>query len=315
MPSFLGNDVAGEAMNFRFKKSRSEAIVRNHRRQLQILVIPDDQAEPRYYHLSVRKLKVLRIVGVLLAVHMILGVVAYFQWTRLAFKNNELAGVNAQLVENSKKVYELAAIFQQLEATDAKLRNALGLAENRESLSLDSEAMRSQPRPNFPREPVLEQRPERVTPVEVNLSEKLDFLQQSKEIGIHEYLRSLPTYLPVAGVLTRSYSEQGPVHSGIDIAASRGSFISSAGDGVVVFSGWTQDLGNLVIIYHGDGFFTYYGHNQRNLVQRSALVRKADQIALVGSSGESSAPHLHFELWKDGVALNPADYILAFARM
>ncbi|HNW58123.1 MAG TPA: M23 family metallopeptidase [bacterium] len=285
------------------------------RRQVQILVIPDDQAEPRHYSLSVRKLLFLRWAGILLALHLVFGVVAYLQWARLAVANSGLQKVNDQLIENSKKVYELAALFQKLEATDAKLRSALGLSGTHESQSLDSEAMSSPPLRGLPPEPVPESRRERIKPVEVNLSEKLGFLQQSKEIGIHEYLKSLPTYLPVAGVLTRNYSAEGTAHYGIDIAAPRGAFISSAGDGVVIFSGWTQDLGNMVIVYHGDGFFTYYGHTQRNLVPRSTLVRKGDHIALVGSSGESTAPHLHFELWKDGVALNPADYILAFARM
>ncbi|HOT95674.1 MAG TPA: M23 family metallopeptidase [bacterium] len=289
--------------------------VRRHRRLIQILVIPDDQAEPRHYTLSVRKLKVMRAAGIVLALHFLFGVVAYFQWARFAVANSGLHRVNEQLVENSRKVYELAALFQKLEASDAKLRSALGLGENHESQSLDSEALGSRPLRGLPPEPPRESQLKRVEPVEVNISEKLGFLQQSKEIGIHEYLKSLPTYLPVAGVLTRNYSEEGTAHYGIDIAAPRGTFISSAGDGVVIFSGWTQDLGNMVIVYHGNGFFTYYGHTQRNLVLRSTLVRKGDHIALVGSSGESTAPHLHFELWKDGVALNPADYILAFARM
>jgi len=298
-----------------FGRKKAEGTARSHRRSLQILVIPDDQAEPRHYQISMRKFRILRVAAVVLALHLFLGIVAYLQWARLAVRYDDLSKINGQLVENSKKVYELAAVFQKIEATDAKLRSALGLDENRGSAALASDEVFEPPRRALPVEPILEPRRERPKPVEVNLGEKLGFLQQSREIGIHEYLRSLPTYLPVAGVLTRNYSDEGAAHTGIDIAAARGSFISAAGDGVVVFSGWTQDLGNMVIIYHGDGFFTYYGHNQRNLVSRSTLVRKGDHIALLGSSGESTAPHLHFELWKDGIALNPADYILAFARM
>ncbi len=296
-------------------KKKAEHVTRSHRKSLQILVIPDDQTEPRHYQISMRKYKFLRAAAVLLAVHVLLGGLAYLQWARLAARYSDLREVNEQLVENSKKVYELAAVFQKIEETDAKLRSALGLNDERRSAALESDAILDPPRRAIPMESVIAPRPERPRPVEVNLGEKLGFLQQSREIGIHEYLRSLPTYLPVAGVLTRNYSEEGAAHYGIDIAAARGSSISAAGDGVVLFSGWTQDLGNMVIIYHGDGFFTYYGHNQRNLVTRSTPVRKGDQIALLGSSGESTAPHLHFEIWKDGVALNPADYILAFARM
>lgn len=298
------------------KKKPDAPKIHTYGRNYQLLLIPDGQSEPRHFQFSARRIKLLRIAAIILGVHLLLGFFAYIQLARLASRNRGLERVNIQLVENSKKVYELAAIFQKLEASDAKLRSALGLSSDSQSGTLDSEALlgvpessaREVPRPQIGQQPA-------VKPVQVNLGEKLDFLQQSREIGIHDYLRSLPTYLPVAGVLTRSYSDRGAPHQGIDIAAPRGSAISAAGDGVVVFSGWTQDLGNMVILYHGDGFFTYYGHTQRNLVQRASLVRKGDHIALVGSSGESTAPHLHFELWKDGISLNPADYILAFARM
>jgi len=70
----------------------------------------------------------------------------------------------------------------------------------------------------------------------------------------------------------------------------------------------------LLILYHGNGYFTYYGHNQRLMVRRGSFVSKGETIALVGSSGASSAPHLHFELWRDGVPLNPKNFILAFAQ-
>ncbi len=298
-------------------KSRlDETMVRDHRRQIQILVVPDDQSEPRHYRLSVRRLRFLRVLGVVLAIHMVLGVIAYFALAHFMHQNNALLAVNNQLVANSEKVYELASLFQKLEATDAKLRSALGLSENRQGVTLDSRDI-TLPAPNSEEVAALiETRTERQAPAAVNLSEKLDFLHQAKDLGIHEYLRSLPTFLPVAGVLTKAFSDQSASsHYGIDIAAPRGTAVHAAGDGVVMFSGWTQDLGHLIIVFHGDGFFTYYGHNQRNLVQRNTLVRKGEAIAHVGSSGESTAPHLHFELWKDGMPLNPAQYILAFSRM
>lgn len=305
-------------MRFLAKKSRlDETMVRNHRSQIQILVIPDDQSEPRHYRIPVARLRLLRILGIVLAVHLITGTFAYFMLLHYMNKNSELTAVNNQLVANSEKVYELAALFQKLEMSDAKLRSALGLAENRPSISMDEQDITLPPIRTQELNPAREVKPERnAAAPAVELSDKLDFLQQSKNIGIHEYLKGVPTFLPVAGVLTTAYSsERSPAHYGIDIAAPRGTSIYAAGDGVVVFSGWTQDLGNMIIVYHGDGFFTYYGHNQRNLVQRNDVVHKGKTIALLGNSGKSTAPHLHFELWKDGVPLNPADYILAFSRM
>ena len=113
---------------------------------------------------------------------------------------------------------------------------------------------------------------------------------------------------------SKRYSGNLP-HRGIDIAAPRGTLVRAAAEGIVVFAGYTYDLGNLLILYHGAGFFTYYGHNQRLLLNRNAVVKKGDPIALVGNSGISSAPHLHFEIWKDGTPLDPKEYLLAFSTL
>jgi len=288
---------------------------RTHRKSIQILVIPDDQAEPKSYRLSNRKAAFLKILFLLFVVHAVTGVLGYIYLMKYINRTVELLSVNDQLAENSKKVRELAVLFQKIQASDSKIRSALGLGSEGESRSIEF----TPPKPEqFPA--VISSEAERIKPTQVDLREKLGFFQQSTNIGIHEYLRSMPTFLPVAGVLTTRYQESTGAadalpHRGIDIAAPRGSFVHAAGDGIVVFAGWTQDLGNMIILFHGNGFFTYYGHNQRLLVNRNSLVRKGDTIALLGSSGASSAPHLHFEMWKDGVPLNPADYILAFSGM
>ena len=104
-------------------------------------------------------------------------------------------------------------------------------------------------------------------------------------------------------------------HRGIDIAGNMGDMVKASADGVVIFSGWTFDLGNLMIIYHGNGFYTYYGHNQRCLVPRGSFVKKGEAIAMLGSTGISSAPHLHFEIWRDGVSYDPKEFILAFSNI
>ncbi|MBN2356992.1 M23 family metallopeptidase [candidate division KSB1 bacterium] len=301
-----------------FKKHFLHTLPKHIRRKsIQVLIIPDDQAEPKHYRFSMRKVYFFRIVFVILVVHALVGVIAYYYLLRFMDTNAELIAVNNQLVENNKKVYDLVALFQKIEATDSKIRSALGLGENSQSLSIESHEFTP---PQIREMATLLSSQDRIKPTHADLREKLGFLQQSENLGIHEYLKSVPTYLPVAGVLTNAYSESSGIgmrapHSGIDIAAPRGSFIRAAGDGVVIFAGWTQNLGNMIILYHGNGFFTYYGHNQRLLVQRNSVVRKGENIALLGSSGESSAPHLHFEIWKDGIPLNPTDYILAFSGM
>lgn len=98
-------------------------------------------------------------------------------------------------------------------------------------------------------------------------------------------------------------------HKGVDFAAKRGTEIVSVAAGVVTWSGRKSGYGWTVEISHADGYSTLYAHNQRNLVQRGDLVQRGQVIALVGSSGRSTGPHLHFEVKKNGRQVNPETYI------
>lgn len=94
-------------------------------------------------------------------------------------------------------------------------------------------------------------------------------------------------------------------HEGIDIASDYGDPIRSIADGRVVFSGRMNGYGRIVVVYHGDGLSSVYAHNSKNHVSRGARVKRGQIIAEVGSSGESTGPHVHFELRRDGRAFNP----------
>ena len=125
---------------------------------------------------------------------------------------------------------------------------------------------------------------------------------------------SFPLVMPVRGFLTQGF-DPSRNHFGIDIAAQRGTPIYAAGDGVVVFSGWTYDDGNMVILAHGGGYLTVYKHNQSLLKSTLNGVKRGEASALLGSSGETSrGPHLHFEVWKNGVPQDPNGYLLVPAR-
>ena len=97
-------------------------------------------------------------------------------------------------------------------------------------------------------------------------------------------------------------------HKGLDFAGKKGSAVMAVGDGVVTWSGKRTGYGNLVEISHGNGYVTRYGHNQSHLVEMGETVKKGQQIALMGSSGRSTGPHVHFEVLRDGKTVNPAKY-------
>lgn len=98
-------------------------------------------------------------------------------------------------------------------------------------------------------------------------------------------------------------------HSGIDIPAPSGKDVVAAGDGKVVSSGGLGSYGKAVIIDHGGGIMTLYAHNSKLLVSEGQTVKKGQKIALIGSTGLSTGPHLHFEVRKDGQYTNPVPYV------
>ncbi len=94
-------------------------------------------------------------------------------------------------------------------------------------------------------------------------------------------------------------------HNGVDVAATTGTKIFPFKSGEVVFSGWKGGYGNMVIVEHGDGTETYYGHNSKNLVKPGQRVGTDTPLGLVGSTGRSTGPHIHFEVRKNGRAVDP----------
>ncbi len=143
---------------------------------------------------------------------------------------------------------------------------------------------------------------QQVTPELPPLAPALNYLPQPNNVPFNGYI------WPARGALTSKYGWRwGRMHRGIDIAAPVGTPIFAAAPGVVIKSGWNKGgYGNLVDIQHADGTLTRYAHNYRLLVQPGQFVEQGQQISLMGNTGRSTGPHLHFEVHPGGKgAVNP----------
>ena len=119
---------------------------------------------------------------------------------------------------------------------------------------------------------------------------------------------------PVMGHITSRYgvverSVRNHAHGGLDIAAPYGTKIKASADGVISYSGWMSGYGNLIIIDHENGVQSYYGHCSKLYLSKGTKVKAGDVIAAVGSTGNSTGNHLHFEIRKDGKRVNPQRFI------
>ena len=118
---------------------------------------------------------------------------------------------------------------------------------------------------------------------------------------------------PVSGTITSRFGVRSNIrssaHTGLDIATSTGTPIAAAASGTVTFSGYKGSYGNMIVISHGNGVQTYYGHCSQLYLSAGATVSQGQTIASVGSTGNSTGPHLHLEIRVNGVAYNPQNYL------
>ena len=144
-----------------------------------------------------------------------------------------------------------------------------------------------------------------------SVEEIKDYLSTQKDIYV-----ATPKGYPVNGRISSVYGKRTDpfsgeinIHSGVDISSSLGLPVKATADGVVSHSGWTKNSGYVVVIEHGCGFTTLYAHNKKNNVKVGDKVKRGDVVSYVGSTGKSTGPHVHYEVWKDGKTVDPKKYL------
>lgn len=204
---------------------------------------------------------------------------------------------NAELSETNKNLRVSAQLIEDIEVMTAYLQR-LSESEELEKLSAlkrDAEQAKKED-------------------LEKGQSVEAKMFHKAQEIYPEMYASAIPNILPVDGWVTRHYNpatEDGEGHVGIDFAAATGTTIRATAPGVVTKIENDRYLGKTVTLQHEFGFQTRYGHCSQILVSLRDRVNRGQTIAYVGNTGRSSAPHLHYEVLRDGKHVDPSEYIIS----
>lgn len=244
------------------------------------------------------------------------------QVTQLKNRVTEQDRLIAELrADNQRDMNAMALRLAELQAQANRL-NALGIRLTRDSKLSGGEF-------NFERVPGAggDEAAEDVSAAELKQSLKqvsAEFEASSQQLSVLESmlfeqeleLKSQPTTRPSDGFVTSGFGyRMHPVlggrahHNGIDFDANTGDPVRSAGNGLVKYAGWKNGFGNVVEIDHQNGYVTVYAHNSAFTVKEGDVVRAGQMVAKAGSTGRSTGPHVHFEVHKDGRAVNPRAFL------
>jgi murein DD-endopeptidase MepM/ murein hydrolase activator NlpD len=244
-------------------------------RRMTFIIVPhgSEDLSTRSFEINYRQLRTAATIAGVVGVAILVMAVSWFWVAAQAARVPALQHEIASMQKDRARVEELSRVVARLEAQYGRVRNMLGGDVPRDSVVRDTAAAAadSSAAPASPQ-------------------------------------ASLPRDWPltVGGFVTRG---AGAGHPGLDIAVAAGSAIHASGGGVVSAAGEDPVYGRYVRIAHGGGYESVYGHASRLLVGTRQQVRRDQVIALSGSTGASTAPHLHFEILKDGSPVDPRSLV------
>lgn len=292
-----------------------------------IIVVSDHSQAVRKFRVPREWLKKGAIGGGALAVIAVVGTIHYFTLLGASSENNVLKEENAQLRSQillvQEKVAHISATLDRVERFDAKLRTAVTQLQDPERnlaigpVGQDDPA--GVPGPSPAARENLAALPGRLGSLETeavrqeaSLRELQEYFDDQKSL-----LASTPSIWPTHGWVTSDfglrldpYSADREMHSGMDIASPPGQTVIAPSDGTVVFNGTEGGYGKVLVIDHGYGVKTRYGHLSEVFVRLGEHVKRGQKVAAVGNTGRSTGPHLHYEVRVNGIAENPRKFII-----
>jgi murein DD-endopeptidase MepM/ murein hydrolase activator NlpD len=287
------------------------------------IVIP--HASPRLHKLKLR-VGTLHLLGVIGTISFLIAVALGFSYTKMAFK---AADYDKLQIENTdlkvqKKNLELVTVklgekLSKLESTSAKIQTLIETDNLSKHNKVNGPAIGGS-RVDYTTAELLRT---------ANLKEGIDLLKDrtaevETRLSLLEQvatqranrIRFTPNIWPVKGAITSHYGSRSDpfsgdqeMHLGLDISALFNTPVHTPADGVVLYSERKAAYGNLVIVDHGNGLTTRYGHLSRPLVKVGQTIKRGDVIGLVGMTGRTTAPHLHYEVRQNDRPQNPRTFL------
>jgi murein DD-endopeptidase MepM/ murein hydrolase activator NlpD len=295
-------------------------------RQYTLIVVSDHSQAVRKFRLPRRWLKKGAVGAAVVLVFGLVTVTHYFTLLSAASENRALTEENAQLRSQvllvQEKVAHVQATLDRVERFDAKLRSAVThLQDPERNLAIGpvgapdaappapATAARENPAALPGRIASLENEAHRQ---EASLRELSEYFEDQKSM-----LASTPSIWPTQGWVTSDfgvrldpYNADRSMHQGLDISTPHGQSVMTPSDGTVVFNGTEGGYGKVLVIDHGYGVKTRYGHLSETFVRLGERVARGQKVAAVGNTGRSTGPHLHYEVRVNGIPENPRKFIL-----
>lgn len=287
------------------------------RKQHTIIVVPHARARFRQFQVTSR---LLWSVATAVSLSLVLGVVFGVLWIQSVRKNREvstLAAENQDLRGRTKtlnaKLESLEKLLADFEERTRRLSVVAGLSGILDPGTGGVGGLTTMPVESSSHlQAVLEESSRRG----VLLSGRLGAIEKKLSFQADQ-LALTPTLAPAVGVLTAGFGLRSDpftggqeFHTGIDVSSPTGGKVVAPANGTVVRVGWSNSYGRVVEIAHGFGIRTLYAHLEATRVAEGQRVRRGDLVAIVGSTGRSTGPHLHYEVQVDGRPVNPLDYVL-----
>jgi murein DD-endopeptidase MepM/ murein hydrolase activator NlpD len=293
-----------------------------------VIVVSDHSQAVRKFRVPRRWLKNAAYVGAGVGLVALLSMGHYFALLGSSSENAVLKEENAQLRSQillvQEKVAHISATLDRVERFDAKLRTAVTQLQDPErNLAIgpvgDAEPEAAIPGPAPAAEANLSALPGKLSSLETEASRQEQSLRELQEYfdDQRSLLASTPSIWPTRGWVTSDfgtridpYTAERKMHQGMDIATPHGQMVYTPSDGTVVFIGSEGGYGKVLVLDHGYGVKTRYGHLSEVNVHLGDRVKRGDKVASVGNTGRSTGPHLHYEVRVNGIPENPRKFIL-----